>query len=58
MDNLKKIKFTKLDSSEMKQVKGGGVVEDTVAAASRIVNSTGLVKTLNNLLTSLLGSGG
>jgi hypothetical protein len=36
MDNLKKMNFTELNSSEMRQVQGGGLLEDLTARAREL----------------------
>ncbi|TPG40244.1 hypothetical protein [Flavobacterium pectinovorum] len=40
MKNLKELKFTTLDASQMKQVKGGGLLNDTIGIVNTTVNST------------------
>lgn len=50
MKNLKKMNFTKLNPSEMKQVNGGGVVD----GVKETLKSIGPI--LGTLLTGLFGS--
>lgn len=50
MKNLKKMNFTKLNRSEMKEVQGGGVIDSVKEA----VNSIGPV--LGGLLKGLFGN--
>ena len=37
MDNLKKFEFEKLDSSEMKEVQGGNLIDDLLKIGTELV---------------------
>jgi hypothetical protein len=49
MDNLKKLNFTELDSSEMKHVQGGGVLTRQLVYVNGILPSSPLNGSINVL---------
>lgn len=57
MDNLKEMNFTELESSEMIQVRGGGLYEDLLARARALFGDVVNGMTLQQLI-DLIGGGG
>ncbi|WP_343696691.1 hypothetical protein [Flavobacterium sp.] len=57
MDNLKEMNFTELESSEMIQVRGGGLYEDLLARARELFGDVVDGLTLQELI-DLIGGGG
>ena len=45
MDDLKKFNFTELDSSEMKQVQGGGLLDNIFDGVVKVIASAGPIIT-------------